>query len=203
MYSKYGGSIVNDELYAMIDGYISEATDCVYLNDDMKSINFFKRMNAGMIKQPGWSYPSFDFGSAAGDGTYLEEMPNVIEALKSYKIARQFEERTLYVLEKKSPQMLVNVHQKNQSIQEQSQSQSQYNKVDINQIIEWVQQNQSIGQPETEEILYKIEQMQEIALGSDQKKSKWEKMKPFLDWLGTKGVDLAAKLLPLILSSIE
>ena len=195
---------MNEELYQMIDDYIEEAIVCIYDKDDNKAYRFFEKMNSGMRRQPKWEYEEiFGFYANIGEGTYLEEMPNVIEALKSYKIARQIEERTLSFLENKNPQTLVNVHQKNQSIQEQSQSQSQSNKVDTNLIVEWVKQNQSIGQPETEEILHKIEQMKEISLGSDQKKGKWEKMKPFLDWLGTKGVDLAVKLLPLILNSIE
>ena len=57
----------------------------------------------------------------------------------------------------------------------------------------------SLTNQETEEILAKIDELEEIINSNDKKKSKWEKTKPVLVWLANKSFDVGIALLPLLL----
>lgn len=193
---------MNKALNEMIDGYIVEAEECLLSEDNDKCENFFWRMKAGMEKQPNWTYSTgFAFYSKKNDGSYLRQMPKIIEALKSYKITRQYELDQLLITGQKGPHSVINVDQHN--AQQQSQSQQQTIYVTFDHVINWVQNNDSLGATETAEILAEIRKIQTIAESPEPKKSKWEKMKPFLVWLGDKGVDLAIQVIPLILAALS
>lgn len=191
---------MNEELNKMIDNYIIEAVECVRLSDDVKSEIYFDRMMAGMEKQPNWTYDRFfAYYSTTGDGTFLKEMPKVIQALRSYKIARQYELDQLLITDHQVSQSVFKIEQHNN----QSQSQQQSISISFDQVINWVQDNPSLGSAETEVILAKVREIQAVAESPEPKKTKWEKMKPFLLWLGDKGVDLAIQVIPLILMSVK
>ena len=58
----------------------------------------------------------------------------------------------------------------------------------------------SLTAEETNEILDKISELEEIINGKDKKKTKWEKAKPVLVWLADKSFDVGMALLPLLLN---
>ncbi len=58
-----------------------------------------------------------------------------------------------------------------------------------------------LPQEEIDDILERINELEEISQGSDTRNKKWSKMKGLLSWLGDKGVDVAVQFLPLILKS--
>ena len=57
----------------------------------------------------------------------------------------------------------------------------------------------SLTDEQTQEILDKITELEEIINSKDKKKTKWEKAKSVLVWLADKSFDVAMTLLPLLL----
>lgn len=57
----------------------------------------------------------------------------------------------------------------------------------------------SLTNEETEEVLAKISEIEEVVKSNDKKKTKWEKIKPVLVWLADKSLDIGTALLPLLL----
>ncbi len=66
-----------------------------------------------------------------------------------------------------------------------------------------IKNNGSLPQVEIDEILKKIDELEAIYNDPDTRSMKWSKTKGFLEWLSGKGVDIAAKILPLVLESIK
>lgn len=80
---------------------------------------------------------------------------------------------------------------------------SNTNEVNISVTFESVKQQienmTALTDKETEEILTKIAELEEIINGNDKKKTKWEKAKSMLIWLADKSFDVGMTLLPLLL----
>lgn len=57
----------------------------------------------------------------------------------------------------------------------------------------------SLTDEQTNEVLAKVDEIEDVVNGNGNKKSKWEKIKPVLVWLADKSFDVAMKLLPLLL----
>ena len=188
---------MNEALNKMIDGYLAEAEECIRLKDEIQSKTYFKKMMAGMEMQTDWFYSlMFTHVSKSRNGSYLDEMPLVIQKLNSYKIARQDAFEQMKITGQPPPSVF-------NFMQHQSQSQQQSITVSFDQVISWVQDNPSLGSAETEEILGKLQELKDIAESPASAKSKWDNMKLILSWLGTQGVELAKMVLPLILMAVR
>lgn len=57
----------------------------------------------------------------------------------------------------------------------------------------------SLTNEQTQEILNKISEIEEVVNSTDKKKTKWEKIKPVLIWLADKSFDVGKIILPLLL----
>ncbi len=57
----------------------------------------------------------------------------------------------------------------------------------------------ALSDKETEETLKKIDEIKDIVENDQNKKTKWQKIKPILMWLADKSVDVGMTLLPLLL----
>lgn len=75
--------------------------------------------------------------------------------------------------------------------------------LDINQVIQELRENGSLNQEDIDEIIKKLEEIEEIAEGDENRNQKWNKLKGTLDWVSTKGVDIAIKILPFILQAVS
>lgn len=64
---------------------------------------------------------------------------------------------------------------------------------------EEIENNGFISSEERAEILEKINHIEQVINSPDTKITKWETLKPILTWLSDKGVDVALKILPLLL----
>ena len=62
-----------------------------------------------------------------------------------------------------------------------------------------VKEMSSLTDEQTQEVLEKINTIEEIVKSKDSKKTKWEKIKSILIWLADKSCDVGIALLPLIL----
>jgi hypothetical protein len=71
------------------------------------------------------------------------------------------------------------------------------------QVKDDIKNNESIDSIQTSEILSKIEEIENIFKSNDSRKDKWSKLKGCLTWISTKGVDIAVKILPLIIESLK
>ena len=70
--------------------------------------------------------------------------------------------------------------------------------VSFEQVRQQIEDMTSLTDRETEEILAKITELEEIINSKDKKKSKWDKLKPIIAWLFDKGFDVFMTILPLI-----
>lgn len=73
----------------------------------------------------------------------------------------------------------------------------------FNQLREEIRNNSHLSQEETDEIINKIDEIEDIAESDITKKEKWAKLRGCLGWLGTKGLDIGLKLLPIILEILK
>lgn len=71
--------------------------------------------------------------------------------------------------------------------------------VSFEQAREQIEDMTSLTNEETEEILAKISELEEIINSKDKGKHKWEKAKKVLVWLADKSFDVGMVLLPLLL----
>ena len=71
--------------------------------------------------------------------------------------------------------------------------------VTFEQVRSQIEDMTSLTDKETEEILAKITELEEIINSKDKKKSKWEKAKSLLIWLADKSFDVGIAILPLLL----
>jgi hypothetical protein len=71
--------------------------------------------------------------------------------------------------------------------------------VSFEQARQQIEDMTSLTDKETEEILAKIAELEEIINGKEKKKTKWEKAKSVLIWLADKSFDVGMVLLPLLL----
>ena len=56
-----------------------------------------------------------------------------------------------------------------------------------------------LSESETDETLARVNEIQNIVNQNESRKAKWQKVKPILNWLADKSVDVGCALLPLIL----
>lgn len=71
--------------------------------------------------------------------------------------------------------------------------------VTFEQVRERIEDMPSLTNEQTQEILNKINEIENVVNSSDKKKTKWEKIKPVLVWLADKSCDVGTALLPLLL----
>lgn len=72
--------------------------------------------------------------------------------------------------------------------------------LDFNVINDNIRNMESLTNEETEEILKRIKELEEIYKSNDKRKNKWEKAKKIAIWLLDKSVDVAIQVLPILLA---
>ncbi len=187
--------------YSIIDQYIAEIEKCVSENDVENSFDLLKKILAGM-KPFGFEYDAYDVVASSRENKYLIELGRMKEALISYRI----EYRSIKISQRnsaakhtsppRSTSHIVNVNQT------QSQSQHQSSNISIESIINWVKENPSLGENQTKEILDKLDEIKAISESDTKPKEKWFRLRELLEWLSKQGVEIAIKLIPLILQTI-
>lgn len=63
--------------------------------------------------------------------------------------------------------------------------------------------NDGLTDEDTNEIINRINDIEEIAYSDVSRKEKWSKLRGCISWLGTKGVDIGLKLLPIIIAILK
>ena len=71
--------------------------------------------------------------------------------------------------------------------------------ITFEQVREKIEDMTSLTDEQTKEALDKVSEIESVVKGEGSKKTKWEKIKPFLTWLADKSFDLAMTILPLLL----
>ena len=62
-----------------------------------------------------------------------------------------------------------------------------------------VERMSALSDPEIEEILAKINELEDIVNSTERKTKKWDKAKGVINWIATKGVDVAMTIIPLLM----
>lgn len=68
---------------------------------------------------------------------------------------------------------------------------------------ETIQKDESLSEEEMDEVLKKIDEIESINNLKEPRNKKWFKLKPIMEWIGTKGIVVAAAILNLITSIIK
>lgn len=71
--------------------------------------------------------------------------------------------------------------------------------ISFDQVRQQIKDMPSLIDAEVKEILYKIDELEQIIKSSDPKSKKWENAKGTIKWIADKGVDVGITLLPLLL----
>ena len=61
----------------------------------------------------------------------------------------------------------------------------------------------SVNDKEIDEILDKINEIEEIYKSNDRKTKKWEKIKTILVWIMDKGIDVAIQVIPTVINNLK
>ncbi len=64
---------------------------------------------------------------------------------------------------------------------------------------EKIENMSALSEAEIEEILEKLTELENIVNSTDRKTKKWEKAKGIINWIATKGVDVAMTVIPLLM----
>ena len=136
-----------------------------------------------------WNYSKdsgFDY-YLIGANTLLDNLNQMKPKLEAYALGWN-------ASKKSSPSRSTATHNVNVTVN---------NEININitfeQAREKVQNMTSLTDEQTQEILDKITELEEIINSKDKKKTKWEKAKSVLVWLADKSFDVGMTLLPLLL----
>lgn len=78
-------------------------------------------------------------------------------------------------------------------------TQSQTISISFEQVKKQIEDMTALSESETEETLAKIDEIKSIVETEENKKTKWQKLKPILIWIADKSVDVGIALLPLLL----
>ncbi len=74
--------------------------------------------------------------------------------------------------------------------------------ISYSQVREDIRGNTYLTDEQITEIISKIDELEQIDKEGETKKEKWGRVKSILNWLGDKGVDIAVKIIPLVLKII-
>lgn len=84
---------------------------------------------------------------------------------------------------------------------------TQSTSIDINatfsQATNFVMDSESFSPQETSEILAKIKELKNLANSREETLSKWDKVKPILEWTIARGIEVAPVFIPLIATAIK
>lgn len=103
--------------------------------------------------------------------------------------------------DKKTSQPIINNTMTNTNNNNNNNTNTNTNDVNVtfNSVRENIEKMDNLSDSELNEILTKIDELEEIINSKDTKRTKWNKLKPFLIWIADKGADVAISLLPLFL----
>lgn len=73
----------------------------------------------------------------------------------------------------------------------------------FNQAKEKIETDESLSEDEINEVLRKIEEIKQIHESNEPKNKKWFKLRPTMEWLGTKGLTIATTIINLITAVIK
>jgi len=112
---------------------------------------------------------------------------------------------------KNSDHVPVSVKIENQNNNNQDASLTNTNRVNtnLNLIVEFqslkdqINSNGYLSEEDRNDILKHIEELESINDSDQSRPQKWNKIKPILNWMGTKGIDVALKFMPLLMKMFE
>ena len=148
------------------------------------------KINTWGLSQYGWSD---DFGFAyelIGKSGISENLENMIGKLECYK----------QNLDLKAPEIFNGKSSSDVKIYNNNNISHITNIVNFNSVAQNIKNNESLTEEQTMEALKKLDELKLIYESKDNKKNKWNKIKPILIWLADKSVDVGIGFLPLITS---
>lgn len=107
----------------------------------------------------------------------------------------------------KSLNVKVDNSSNNSSVNNNSNSNTNNNTIDWNVIFrearKEIEENESITEEDTEEVLKKIDEIEEINKADESIKKKWSRLKSTIKWTSTQGVSIATTILNLITAILK
>lgn len=155
-----------------------------YKNITAKYNNYVPNFSDGLY---GYYKESNFFEDVKGDSLF-QNLKNIREKMSTYK---NLNFPNLIKENKSNPMLQIN----NNNVMEIN--------LTFEQLKDRVENITSVNDEEIDEILDKINQIEEICKSKDRKTKKWEKIKKILVWIMDKGIDVSIQVIPTIINNLK
>ncbi|BFK81306.1 hypothetical protein I3900191A7_14510 [Clostridium baratii] len=139
----------------------------------------------------------FSISGSGRDPNYIENIEKINSRLEVFlaqlsKIKKQDEDKSISILLNNNN----NNNNTNNNIN---------NNMDLifKKVKEEIENNEFMSEEEIKEVLEKISEIEAISKSDEAKNKKWFKLRPTMEWLGTKGVSVATAILGLITAILK
>ena len=156
----------------------------VYRNITSKYNNYVPNFSDGLY---GYYKGSNFFDDVRGD-SLIQNLKNIREKMNTYK---NLNFPNLVQENKTNPMLQIN----NNNVMEVN--------LTFEQLKDRVENITSVNDKEIDEILDKINEIEEICKSNDRKTKKWEKIKKILVWIMDKGIDVAIQVIPTVINNLK
>ncbi|MGL4108335.1 hypothetical protein [Clostridium sp. LP20] len=201
-----------DQMKALVRKYISECEDIIANNDQDKAAeeqisiiaafgNYIDNIESGLTK----NMKNPMTGEYINRVVYLSNIRMLKCKLESY-LASGFKanNKDYSIGESKNignSTNTINIDNRNNN------SNNNSNNIEISVLFEdarkSIEENDSLSEEEIKEALERIKEIEDISKLEENKNKKWFKLRPTMEWLGTKGVAVATAVLGLITAVIK
>lgn len=138
---------------------------------------------------------------------YIENLKRIRTKLKSYAENLSIEEKKMNDLQKQLPNIsIVNTNNNNNSNNNANNNTNDNNadiKVLFDEVRSKIEKDEYMSEEEISEVLEKINEIEKINNENEPNNKKWFKLRPTMEWLGTKGLTTATAILSLITAILK
>jgi hypothetical protein len=190
------GDIMGTNLRKEVASYINQCEEVIKENDENKArrlIDIVINLFTPHIEGIAYGVKSYTYRKDANSFEDLMLLKAKLEVYEAELIDEAIKPS------KRTASIINNIDNKNNNTNINQQN------IHINfaQVKENISNNGMLHQNQIDEILEKINVIEEVCNSNESKNSKWVKLKSCMIWLGDKGVDVAIQLLPLIIQTLK
>ena len=136
----------------------------------------------------------------------IENMERLICTLKLYQ-GELIDKQSIEELRQQKVSLSASINNSGNSTNTNINTNTNTNNLDIKAMFEdarkVIEDDEALGEEEIEEIISKINEIEEIGNEEISKSKKWRKLKTCVSWITTKGVKVATTLMPLMMKILE
>lgn len=196
---------MNEDIKKLVDGYIKECNQIISKQDQSKAkilqgriIAAFESQISGIDKELDFDWQDLNDTGCSHYTNYISNIDKLKCKLEVYLATgctnqnKPYTDKSLNIALDNSSNNSNNNSNTNNNTNENSL------KLMFEEAKKEIENNEFMSQEEIKEILEKINDIEKISQLDESKNRKWFKLRPTMEWLGTKGVNVAITVLGLI-----